>query len=969
MGKASAQAQAAAKALPAPQDVGPVTASLEPAKAVEQWKAAAVQLAGPEERSRVQSLFDTNTTQLTRFAQVMSSAAGGAPPSKANEADLLWGPLMQSVQMAYPSAQLTLVAPTKGSINEPGLETSAALEVTLPTRGNQSKTYTLGMNPSAFLSQAGGDKIVKAVLASPSLSQTFMQTVAQLSPNAVGPNAQITLEALNTPQTRMALALAVLSMPPAAQADLFKAMGPEAKGASMGNFVTSINLKDPEQVLVGLDPTPLLMGQQGKSLQTNVCIAPGDDGSRAFKFYKQYGSAALAPAFYQMATMKSAVQTLSVSGLAIENFVANNFAVSQDIANNIRHTITASGAQSAQVTALPIFLNAPGNPGGQPAQLTLFKIDTPKGEQYVDQDGRTYVSFNDWRMHNQLPPGTVTYLNNGDYALKGGKLDVRTQDTPNTPDGFWKKLNNIVGVATMPVIIGSIIASEAFPIAGMLEAGLGVGGILTSGVLGWQTGSQLYDMGVHGQSLSPIHTPQLWDSYLMLGSMVGGYASAGLARVGAMAGGAEGSGSFTQAIFGPTGAMTETAGRGSQIVNKLSVASGVALVANMDREMVTQWNQLSPKEKAMELVQNGIFSASTIVGLGMPMQREAYHQWLAEKFKGRVPGMWGYVPTSKRVTAGIHPEGMIGSDYARNQAMEKHGLTKEQLTFKDWTGLVRSALIPVKYHVVGRTAEGVAYDKWLKPSDVVNGQLRLPGLKDGEVLTNVTITASAVRFENDAQGNPVQVAEGRNKLGRQKAKQYDIQLTPEPLTITAHEMTDAERQAHARDMLLQHINSVKQSMMQGKNKHVTNKSILNREIRLQSAQAAYLAGARETLGTPVTTVHFDIDHNVVMQALAEQFAKENAKEGTETRYVGIRVEYPDGNRYFIPKNNIEDSTQWNLPFPNPTKVVGVLTYTTKQGSPDWALLDPRSSQSGEAAGAASAPAAPPAAAPAPTPTA
>jgi Domain of unknown function (DUF4781) len=83
-----------------------------------------------------------------------------------------------------------------------------------------------------------------------------------------------------------------------------------------------------------------------------------------------------------------------------------------------------------QVTVLPIVYA--GRRVG-PVRLPLFRVCTANGDGYVDNTGRSYSSLQDWKDHNQLPPGIVVFPDRGQLTRGAdGGVELDSADTPAT---------------------------------------------------------------------------------------------------------------------------------------------------------------------------------------------------------------------------------------------------------------------------------------------------------------------------------------------------------------------------------------------------------------------------------------------------------------------------------------------------------------------------------------------------------
>ncbi|MEH2628694.1 hypothetical protein V1292_006749 [Bradyrhizobium sp. AZCC 1719] len=70
-----------------------------------------------------------------------------------------------------------------------------------------------------------------------------------------------------------------------------------------------------------------------------------------------------------------------------------------------------AGGDAARVTVLPVTYSSADT---GPVRLPLFRVTGADGrERFVDNIGRAYDNFDDWRENNQLPPGSMAYPSGG----------------------------------------------------------------------------------------------------------------------------------------------------------------------------------------------------------------------------------------------------------------------------------------------------------------------------------------------------------------------------------------------------------------------------------------------------------------------------------------------------------------------------------------------------------------------------
>ena len=112
-------------------------------------------------------------------------------------------------------------------------------------------------------------------------------------------------------------------------------------------------------------------------------------------------------------------------------------------------------------------------------QYALFRIDTPKGPKFVDQDGRNYGSFKAWQRENRLPPGEMTYPVNGQLSMTAaGRVTIETTNTPLTVDSTWEKVraqtdkvSTFMAFGAATVGVASLVLGDKGPLGAVLKLG------------------------------------------------------------------------------------------------------------------------------------------------------------------------------------------------------------------------------------------------------------------------------------------------------------------------------------------------------------------------------------------------------------------------------------------------------------------------------------------------------------------
>jgi Domain of unknown function (DUF4781) len=208
-----------------------------------------------------------------------------------------------------------------------------------------------------------------------------------------------------------------------------------------------------------------------------------------------------------------------IKGATVDSYYARGPAQQpvQAIVDEIRQV----GGSDPQVAVLPIEYSS-SRVG--PVRLPLFRVRTANGDGYVDNTGRSYSCLQDWKDHNQLPPGIVVFPDQGQLtASADGGIKLDSADTPATPDTEGKQVKEVTDGA----LLGGNIAGAALSIgtdgcATPIVAGMAVG------FGAWQvhsTDSELLDRSHHGQSISPIQDSSARGLWLSLAADTAGMAA------------------------------------------------------------------------------------------------------------------------------------------------------------------------------------------------------------------------------------------------------------------------------------------------------------------------------------------------------------------------------------------------------------------------------------------------------------
>ncbi len=244
----------------------------------------------------------------------------------------------------------------------------------------------------------------------------------------------------------------------------------------------------------------------------------------------------------------------------------------------VADAIREVGGPDPSVTVLPVQF---GSAETGVVDLPLFRVtDSSGAERYVDNEGRTYDSFEDWKTENNLPPGNMVYPRDGHLTAEG------TSESSATPDTVDTVGEHVVAALDDAALVGGLIAGGA--------AILGTGGLAVPLVGGaataWATyrgADVLIDRAEHGQSLS-LSDPAARAAWLNT-------AAGALSFV---ASGAQAVSRFIPAV------ASATRGLGAAAFGADTLAAG-----NAGFELISSWDQLDANGRANLALQLGFWGA------------------------------------------------------------------------------------------------------------------------------------------------------------------------------------------------------------------------------------------------------------------------------------------------------------------------------------------------------------------------
>ena len=261
--------------------------------------------------------------------------------------------------------------------------------------------------------------------------------------------------------------------------------------------------------------------------------------------------------------------------------------------------IRAVGGADAQVSVLPVTYSSAET---GPVELPLFRVTGADGrERFVDNIGRAYDNFDDWRENNQLPPGSMTYPSGGHLTARpDGTVSLEHGNTPKTVDTFGEHFTQVVDKVAL---VGGIVAGGVLIVGtGGLATPIVIGaGAVAVGAGAWgayRSGSELADRAGHGQSIDPFSDETARGLWLNVGAStlsIGAFGSAArLAQLGRAG----------RAIAPVEASLHGYVQAGAAIVD-------TAAIANESAYLSRHWSEMSGEQRAQSLLSMGFWAVGT----------------------------------------------------------------------------------------------------------------------------------------------------------------------------------------------------------------------------------------------------------------------------------------------------------------------------------------------------------------------
>lgn len=234
----------------------------------------------------------------------------------------------------------------------------------------------------------------------------------------------------------------------------------------------------------------------------------------------------------------------------------------------VTSAIRAAGGEPPEVTVLNVQFTSKQE---GIVDLPLYRVKNPEGDRFVDNLGRTYSSFEDWKTSNKLDSGTMTYPKNGEAKSPPELESAATPRTVDTTGEYVREGANYAALIGGTVAGVAIIAGSGGTLAPIVATGAGLYGA-------YNGAESLYDRSTHGQSINPLTSSEARSEWVNVAagtlSGVGGGASSLAARL-TTQGSKYSSAASTAASFFNTGALVADTAAATD--------AGVTLARNWDK--------------------------------------------------------------------------------------------------------------------------------------------------------------------------------------------------------------------------------------------------------------------------------------------------------------------------------------------------------------------------------------------------
>ena len=131
------------------------------------------------------------------------------------------------------------------------------------------------------------------------MTSALLQALQRVDPEILAGNAENTFSELVHDSGRTALMMAVLSLPPSMQTEIYEAIGSRENGFELGGLLQRVTLTDAQSVVIA-DASTITRAQPFMAVPTSVSISGANDATKLYRLYQQPNAyTLLAPTFFK----------------------------------------------------------------------------------------------------------------------------------------------------------------------------------------------------------------------------------------------------------------------------------------------------------------------------------------------------------------------------------------------------------------------------------------------------------------------------------------------------------------------------------------------------------------------------------------------------------------------------------------------------------------------------------------------
>lgn len=259
-------------------------------------------------------------------------------------------------------------------------------------------------------------------------------------------------------------------------------------------------------------------------------------------------------------------------------------------------SIRSLGGDQPKVTVLPVMT---GSTETGYAEVPLFRVqDKTTGEdRFVDNLGRTYNSFDQWKTENQLPAGKMVYPKDGHLTPDAKTEAANTPAVVDTPSEYAVKTLDTAALVGGTIAGGAIIIGSGGTLAPVVATGAGIW-------MGYRAGEALVDRYQHNQSINPLTNSDARNQWLVLGASTLGTGAVAFTKAGSVL--AQSGSRFAVPVATTAGFMR---------VGTAILDAGAA--TNSGYELISNWDKLDGAQRAQLGLSMAFWGGGVVSGARM----------------------------------------------------------------------------------------------------------------------------------------------------------------------------------------------------------------------------------------------------------------------------------------------------------------------------------------------------------------